>query len=104
MSKILMILGDVSGSVEDSINDATGGGGVSSVEDVIAPIVITVIFLVGIIAAIMIIVGGVNYAMSQGDSGKVKKAKDTIMYGIIGLVVAILAFAIVSFALDAIMR
>ena len=48
----------------------------------------------------MVILGGIQYSTSQGDAGKVKKAKDTIMYGIIGLVVAILAFAIVNFVLQ----
>ena len=58
-----------------------------------------VIFAVGIIAVVMVILGGIQYSTSQGDAGKVKKAKDTIMYGIIGMVVAILAFAIVNFVL-----
>ena len=58
-----------------------------------------VIFAVGMVAVVMIILGGVNYATSQGDPGKVKKGKDTIMYGIIGLVIAILAFAIINFVL-----
>ena len=61
-----------------------------------------VIFLVGLIAVVMVIIGGIQYSTSQGDSAKVKKAKDTIMYGIIGLVVAILAFAIVNFVLTSI--
>lgn len=60
-----------------------------------------VIFVVGLIAVVMTILGGVNYATSMGDPSKVKKAKDTIMYGIIGLVIAILAFAIVNFVLSA---
>ena len=63
-------------------------------------IINTVIFIIGMLAVVMIIIGGVNYAMSQGDPGKVKKAKDTILYGIIGLVVALLAFAIVQFILN----
>jgi hypothetical protein len=54
------------------------------------------------VAVVMIILGGVSYATSQGDASKVKKGKDTILYGIIGLVVAILAFAIVNFVLQAI--
>ena len=37
---------------------------------------------------------------SSGDAGKVKKAKDTILYGIIGLVVCVLAFAIVNFVIS----
>ena len=62
-------------------------------------IINAVIFIIGIIAVIMIILGGVTYATSQGDPNKVKKGKDTILYGIIGLVVALLAFAIVNFVL-----
>ena len=51
----------------------------------------------------MIIYGGVLYTTSAGDPGKVKKAKDTILYGIIGLVIAVLAFAIVNFILGAVL-
>lgn len=65
-------------------------------------IINVIIGIVGFIAVIMIIIGGISYSTSAGDAGKVKKAKDTIMYGIIGLVVAILAFAIVNFVLGAI--
>jgi len=70
--------------------------------DVIRDGITAVIFIVGIIAVIMVVLGGIQYTTSQGDAGKVKKAKDTIMYGIIGLVVAILAFAIVNFVLGSI--
>jgi multisubunit Na+/H+ antiporter MnhB subunit len=63
--------------------------------------ILNVVFgVVGIVAVIMIIIGGVNYTMSQGDSQKIQKAKNTIMYGIIGLVVVLLAFAIVNFVLN----
>ena len=58
-----------------------------------------VLGIVGFIAVVMIIVGGLNYTLSAGDSTKVKKAKDTILYGIIGLVIALLAAAIVNFVL-----
>ena len=60
--------------------------------------------VIGVLAVIMIILGGVQYTTSSGDAGKVKKAKDTIMYGIIGLVVALLAFAIVNFVLTNIFK
>lgn len=62
-------------------------------------IINVVIGIVGLIAVVMIIVGGVQYTLSAGDSGKVKKAKDTILYGIIGLIIALLAFAIVNFVI-----
>lgn len=68
---------------------------------VVAVIINTIIFVIGMIAVVMIILGGINYATSQGDPNKVKKGKDTILYGIIGLVVALLAFAIVNFVLNA---
>lgn len=62
-------------------------------------IINVVIGFVGLVAVVVIILGGISYTTSAGDPGKVKKAKDTILYGIIGLVVAVLAFAIVNFVL-----
>jgi glucan phosphoethanolaminetransferase (alkaline phosphatase superfamily) len=53
----------------------------------------------GIIAVIMIIIGGIRYTTSQGDSAGVTGAKNTIIYAVAGLVVAILSFAIVNFVL-----
>ncbi len=61
-----------------------------------------VIGALGIVAVIVIIIGGVTYMTSTGDAGKVKKAKDTILYGVIGLVVVALAFAIVNFVISGI--
>ena len=63
-----------------------------------------VIGVIGFAAVAMTIYGGVQYTTSAGDPGKVKKAKDTIMYGIVGLVVAILAFAIVNFVLSSLTK
>lgn len=68
------------------------------VENVVA-IINVVIGALGIVAVIVIILGGVQYMTSTGDAGKVKKAKDTILYGVIGLVVCVLAFAIVNFVI-----
>lgn len=53
----------------------------------------------GILAVIMIIVGGVMYAVSAGDETRVRQAKATITYSVVGLVVMILAFTIVNFVL-----
>ncbi len=57
----------------------------------------TLIFLVGAISVIMLIIGGLRYVLSSGEASAVKGAKDTILYAIIGIIVAILAYAIVSF-------
>lgn len=58
-----------------------------------------VIGFVAVIAVIIIVVAGINMTVSQGEPGKVAKARNMIIYAAIGLVVAILAFAIVNFAL-----
>lgn len=79
--------------------DKVNPGAETDLNGLIATIINMVFGVIGIIAVIMIIIGGVNYTMSQGDSTKVQKAKNTILYGIIGLVVVLLAFAIVNFVL-----
>ncbi|MBR3594774.1 hypothetical protein IKL45_00845 [Candidatus Saccharibacteria bacterium] len=60
-------------------------------------IINAVLYVVGILAVVMVIIGGVQYTTSGGDSAAVTKAKNTILYGIVGLVIAILAYAIVNF-------
>ncbi len=64
---------------------------------VVQTVINTVLYIIGIIAVGFIIYGGVKYATSAGDSAKVKSAKDTILYAVVGLIVAILAYAIVNF-------
>ena len=58
-----------------------------------------IIGILGVVCVIVMIIGGIQYMTSTGEPGKVKKAKDTILYGIIGLVVVILAAAIVNFVI-----
>ena len=77
------------------------GCNASDFNEIIRLVINAIVFVVGMVAVVMIILGGINYATSQGDPGKVKKGKDTILYGIIGLVISILAFAIVNFVLGA---
>ena len=60
-------------------------------------IIEVVISISGLIAAGFIVVGGVQYILSQGDPGKTKTAKTTILYAVVGLLVTVLAFAIVNF-------
>ena len=69
----------------------------TSLEDQIKVIVNIMLFILGAIAVIMIIIGGIRYAISNGDSSSIKAAKDTILYAVIGLIVAIMAYAIVNF-------
>ena len=55
------------------------------------------LFLIGVISVIMIIIGGIRYTLSNGDSAQITSAKNTVLYAVIGLVVALLAYAIVNF-------
>lgn len=61
----------------------------------------TILYIVGIIAVIMLIIGGIKYVVSGGDSKKVTDAKNTVLYAIIGLVVCFLSFAIINFVISA---
>lgn len=59
----------------------------------------TALFVIGALAVIMLIYGGIRYTISAGDSKQVEAAKNTILYAIIGIVIALLAGAIVNFVL-----
>ena len=77
-------------------------GGNTLVGDV-QTILTAIIADLGLDCVVVMIIGGVNYMTSSGDSGKVEKAKKTILYGLIGLIVAALAFAIVQFVITGIL-
>lgn len=62
-----------------------------------------VIGVLGLVCVVVMIIGGVNYMTSAGDAGKVKKGKDTILYGLIGLIVCVLAFALVNWVIRGIL-
>ena len=75
--------------------DLVGDGGIfQTVTNVL-------LFIIGAIAVIMLIIGGIRYTTSNGDSNQVSAAKNTILYAIIGIIVAILAYAAVNFVIAA---
>ena len=65
----------------------------------ITGVINAVIGVLGLVCVVVMIIGGINYMTSAGDAGKVKKGKDTILYGLIGLVVCVLAFALVNWVI-----
>lgn len=93
MKEFIITLGNAVGEEVKPVGDDT-------LWDSVSGIIKAVIGVLGLVCVIVIILGGVNYMTSTGDAGKVKKAKDTILYGVIGLVICVLAFAIVQFVLD----
>lgn len=81
-------------------NGSSCGDGEAKINNTIENIVRILSVVVGIIAVIMIIVGGFLYITSGGDSSKTKNARNTIVYALIGLVIAVLAQVIVGFVID----
>lgn len=68
-------------------------------DGVFTNIVNAALFLIGAISVVMLIYGGIRYTLSAGNATSVTAAKNTILYAIVGIVVALLAFAIVRFVL-----
>lgn len=60
------------------------------------------LYVIGAISVIMLIWGGLRYILSGGDSKKITDAKNTVLYAIIGLIIAFLAYAIIRFVLNSI--
>jgi len=88
---------EILATIEEQVKDINGNGNLrSDVGDVLN----IIIYVIGIAAVIVIIIGGINIVMSQGDPSKVKKGKDAVLYGVIGLIVTISAWAIVRFVLN----
>lgn len=71
-----------------------------SATTLIKTLINVLLYVVGALAIVMIIWAGLSYITSTGDSGRIKRAKDVLLYSIIGLVVAILSYAIVNWILD----
>ena len=96
------------GTQQDSITECTewsDSKGIAKNDNLMSTlttIINVVVGVVGFVAVAMIVMGGISFATSQGDASKTTKARNTILYGVVGLVVALLAFAIVNFVLGAV--
>jgi hypothetical protein len=71
----------------------------STVDSLVDDVINIFSWVVGVVSVIMIIFGGFKYITSGGDAGKVTSAKNTILYALVGLVIAALAQVIVLFVL-----
>lgn len=72
----------------------------ATVDNIIKLVINIFSLIVGVVSVIMIIIGGLKYITSGGDSGNITGAKNTILYAIIGLVVVALAQVVVKFVLQ----
>lgn len=87
-------LGAASG--QSCANDSAG----SSIRGLLRTVINLLSWIIGVIAIIMVIIGGLKYITSNGDSNGINSAKSTIMYALIGLAVAALAQVLVQFVLS----
>lgn len=87
------------GGIQEGADSAQGEDQAVDLVSQIKIITNTMLFVIGVVAVIMLIVGGFRYIFSGGNSQNVNAAKDTILYAVIGIVVALLAYAIVNFVL-----
>jgi len=92
--------------IKSGVTKSGGGSGGNEIElgDRIKTIVNLILYLLGAIAVLMIVLGGIRYTTSNGDASGITSAKNTIIYAVVGLVIAILAYAIVNFVLDAFIK
>lgn len=86
--------------IQISPNDLNLGGAPTTVTNTnVEGILMTVYFWAGIVAVIVIVIGGIRYTTSNGDANQIKSAKNTILYAVVGLVVIIMAAAITQFVI-----
>ena len=93
---IVMTASIISGAISGIVSGAASGGG-----NFVAGIFNRVFFWSGIVAVIMIVYGGIQYITSTGNPAGLAKAKNTILYSIVGLLIVISAAAIVNVVLGA---
>ena len=86
--------------VKEGIRGAGGDNNQINIGSAIKSIIDIMLFALGAISVIMIVIGGIRYTTSNGDSNGIQGAKNTILYAIVGLVVAILAYSIVNWITD----
>ena len=85
--------------VKQQIEGLPNSGGVTT--DNIQLVFNTAYALAGLVAAGFIVYGGIQYIIAKGDAGKIAKAKNSILYAVIGLIIVLLAASITAFVTSA---
>lgn len=92
----------IGGSLEEGVQSARGEGVPTTLfgdAGIITTATNFLLFIAGALAVIMLIWGGIRYTVSGGNASAVTAAKNTILYAIVGLIIAFLAFAAVNWVL-----
>lgn len=91
--KLTARMGSICAKSDDQKSSLFGDGSIFS------NITNTALFIIGAISVIMLIYGGIRYTISGGNEKSVTAAKNTILYAVVGIIVALLAFALVNFVI-----
>lgn len=98
-------------SIQEGANAAKGSSSTTCLftsttcsNGIFTNIVNVLLYIIGAISVIMLIYGGIRYTISGGDTAAVTAAKNTILYAIVGVIVAVLAYAIVNFVLGSLVQ
>lgn len=87
---------DAKSQVQSGLSNVSGASTGSDLPGIASKVVNVMLFIVGILAVIMIIFSGIRYITAHGDKGQVEGAKNTLIYAIVGLIVSIVAYALVN--------
>lgn len=71
-----------------------------NIENVIQNIINVVLGILGVVCFVIIVIGGVQYMTSTGEAAKTQRAKNTILYAVIGLIICALAGVITNFTIN----
>jgi hypothetical protein len=105
-SPVVLAANDSKTAVCEGVGAASNGGnctapsGTPTINGVIRTIINLLSVIIGVVAVVMIMVGGIKYITSQGESSNVASAKNTILYAVIGLIIVALAQTIAKFVLS----
>ncbi len=86
-------------TAEEKATAVCNDKGSNTFTNVVQTIVNTLLYILAAVCVVVIIIAGITYTTSGGDSALVAKAKNTLLYAIVGLVVAILAYPIVNYVI-----
>ena len=92
------IAGAINSEITSGMNATSAGTSTPTDANVVIKNVTNIMFfIIGAVSVIMLIYGGIRYTTSGGNANSVTAAKNTVIYSIVGLVISILAYAIVNF-------
>jgi hypothetical protein len=92
--------------VQDGLNAAGGSAAdydsseKGTFRSTLQKIINILLFIIGIIAVIVIVISGIQYVTSGGNAEQASKAKNGIIFAVVGIIVAVMAYAIVGFVVD----